>query len=256
MFSIIFHRKRIFVWMADSETVLLIDAGNTHVKICTVHNGVIQTLKRIPNTEGAIHSSLLPYGSIPKALSSVLDQASTEELEGQLSNCLLITTKTPLPITLDYETPETLGIDRICNACAMLRLSQTHVAISIDIGTCIKFDVLEGNTYKGGSISPGIDLRYRSMHEFTGRLPLLDNRNKIQLTGKSSVKSMHSGVINGIQAEINGLMANYRECYSDLTFFITGGDAVYFDFEGKSDIFVAENLTLEGMYTIYSFNAK
>lgn len=242
--------------MADSETVLLIDAGNTHIKICYVQNGVIQTTNRIPNNEDNINSSLLPYGTIPKVLSSVLDQKSTDELAGQLSNCLLITSKTPLPITLDYETPETLGIDRICNACAMWQLSKTKVAISIDIGTCIKFDVLEGNMYRGGSISPGIELRYRSMHEFTGRLPLVDQRDKIQLTGKSSVQSIHSGVINGIQSEINGFIANYRERYSDLTFFITGGDANYFDFEGKSDIFVAENLTLEGLYTIYSFNAK
>jgi type III pantothenate kinase len=94
------------------------------------------------------------------------------------------------------------------------------------------------------------------MHEFTGKLPLLDKRDKTDLIGKNSHQSMHSGVINGIQKELEGFITEYRNRYADLTFFITGGDAVYFDFEGKSDIFAVENLTLEGMYTIYSFNAK
>lgn len=189
-------------------------------------------------------------------LSSVLENDQTRELAEKFSPQLILSAVTPLPIVLDYDTPETLGFDRICNACAMFELSKTPVSISIDIGTCIKFDVLEGSVFKGGSISPGIDLRYRAMNEFTGKLPLINKRTTTHLTGKSTSQSMHSGVINGIQSELNGFMASYRARYPELTFFITGGDAVHFDFEGKSDIFVNENLTLLGMYTIYTFNAK
>lgn len=242
--------------MSATKSVLLIDAGNTHIKAGEVRNGSISSVHRFGYTDNTFNAFLRQHENASKVLSSVLDEEHTARLVEELTPCFRVTHSTKLPLTLDYETPVTLGMDRICNACAMLRLSKTHISISIDIGTCIKFDILEGTVYKGGSISPGIELRYRAMHEFTGKLPLLDARGSAPMIGNSSHKSMHSGVINGIRTELDGFMTFYRSQYPELTFFITGGDAVYFDFEGKNDIFVIENLTLEGMYTIYSFNAK
>jgi type III pantothenate kinase len=242
--------------MSSTKHVLLIDAGNTQLKVCSVVDGAIQLTKRFSNNDIEFINFIEQYGNIPKVLCSVLSKQDTDKLRHTLSPCFKLSHQTPLPVILDYDTPETLGFDRICNVCAILELSKTQVSVSIDIGTCIKFDVLEGNEYKGGSISPGIDLRYRAMNEFTGKLPLLNERSKIKLTGKSTAQSMHSGVINGIQCELDGFIGAYKERYPELTFFITGGDAVHFDFEGKSDIFVIDNLTLLGMYTIYTFNAK
>jgi type III pantothenate kinase len=242
--------------MSKQEKVLLIDAGNSYLKVSLMVNGVLQPTERFSDNDEELFLLNTRFLNIPKVLSSVLDNERSQHIAHILSPCLVLSTQLPLPIEQEYESPETLGIDRLCNACAIHQFKKTIAAISIDIGTCIKFDVVEENRYVGGSISPGIELRYRSMHEFTGKLPLLDKRDKTDLIGKNSHQSMHSGVINGIQKELEGFITEYRNRYADLTFFITGGDAVYFDFEGKSDIFAVENLTLEGMYTIYSFNAK
>lgn len=242
--------------MFQVEKVLLIDAGNSYLKVSLIENGVIQPTERILDNDEELLRLKSRFLNNPKVLSSVLDNDRTQRIAHILNPCLVLSTQLPLPIVQEYESPQTLGIDRLCNACAIHQLKKTIAAISIDIGTCIKFDVVEENRYVGGSISPGIELRYRSMHAFTGKLPLLEDRGKAELIGKNSHQSMHSGVINGIQKELEGFMTEYRNRYDELTFFITGGDAVFFDFEGKSDIFAVEKLTLQGMYTIYSFNAK
>ena len=93
------------------------------------------------------------------------------------------------------------------------------------------------------------------MNDYTANLPLLDTKDSCELIGKSTHESIHSGVMNGIKAEIDQLIERYREENKDLTFFVTGGDAQFFDFGGKNDIFVNENLTLIGLYQIYLFNA-
>jgi type III pantothenate kinase len=189
-------------------------------------------------------------------MSSVVSFEETKRLENLFLNCYTVNNDSPLPIKLIYLTPKTLGIDRICNAVAIAQLCPNKNAVSIDLGTCLKFDfVNRENQYVGGSISPGIHLRYKSLNDYTSNLPLIRDTNAISLIGKSTVESIHSGVINGIQAEINHLIQRYSEEYSDLTFFMTGGDIHYFDFPVKSNIFVDENLTLKGLYQIYLFNA-
>jgi type III pantothenate kinase len=146
-------------------------------------------------------------------------------------------------------------MDRLCNSVAIHSIKKTKNAVSIDLGTCIKFDLVEGDQYIGGSISPGIDLRYKSLHDYTAKLPLIDEHEQASFIGTNTVTSMAAGVIQGIEAEIIGMMDKYRLTFgSDLTFFMTGGDADCFDFEGKNDIFADPNLTLKGVYQIYLYH--
>jgi type III pantothenate kinase len=242
--------------MNTKDKVLLIDAGNTKIKVCLAENGVLEQTQSFPLEDRYIDELVEVYPNIQKVMSSVLNEKQTAILAERMNPCMIVTAITPLPIELNYLTPETLGIDRICNACGMLRLKKSPVSISIDIGTCVKFDVLEGNRYLGGIISPGIELRYRALHEYTGRLPLLNFRSATSLTGITSEQSIHSGVINGLTKEIEGFMESYRKTYGNLSFILTGGDASCFDFAGKNDIFAVKNLTLEGLYSIYAFNAR
>ncbi len=107
----------------------------------------------------------------------------------------------------------------------------------------------------GGTIAPGIDLRYKSLNAFTEKLPLLSNKSALPIVGKDTKTSMQSGVINGMRAEIEGLVSYYESQFQDLTFFMTGGDANFFDIQGKNDIFAVENLTLYGLFEIYKHNA-
>jgi len=234
--------------------VLIIDAGNTVVKLATFVNGELVETERLLFKEFIDNFSSSSIKQV--VISSVLSNKMTEKLADFFSKPLIITNKTDLPINLQYDSPDTLGVDRICNAVyAAKNISKGH-AVTIDIGTCLKFDVVSANgEYLGGSISPGINLRYKSLNDYTGNLPLLSEKDTTHLIGTDTNSSIHSGVINGINAEIYRLMEQYSSQFDDLTFFMTGGDARYFDIHSKNDIFAVENLTLFGLYEIYKFNA-
>jgi len=243
--------------MLENKKVMVLDAGNSAIKIALFENGEIIEIHRFSSNEISEINSYYQSQNKPDCIiSSVLTKERTFEIYRNLQNVLLVDQKTPLPIHIEYKTPETLGIDRICNAVAMAAMKANYRSVSIDIGTCIKFDVVnEKGVYLGGSISPGIQLRYKSLNDFTANLPLLNFTNKTGLIGQTTNESIHSGVINGMQSEITQMIKRYQEEYEDLTFFMTGGDMQYFDIPRKNNIFVDENLTLKGLYQIYLFNA-
>jgi type III pantothenate kinase len=128
--------------------------------------------------------------------------------------------------------------------------------VAIDLGTCIKFDFVdEKGIFHGGSISPGLNMRLKAMHHFTGKLPLVEPKKGVNYLGRSSEESILAGVIEGMQGELNHFISRYLQDYQGLTFFVTGGDAKFFDFPLKNNIFANENLTLTGLYKIYLLNA-
>lgn len=244
--------------MNQNQLVFVIDAGNSFLKIGAFRGNELEKVMRFSLGElELVTQEIKKEGNSPVFISSVLSEEDTKSLLDQCPNSTLMNHTTPLPIQIKYDTPTSLGLDRICNAVAIHALSDGKYAVAIDIGTCIKFDFADKNgNYLGGSISPGVHLRYASMNDYTGKLPLIQDRIIPNLIGKNTHDSMRSGVMNGIRAEIEQFMKLYTEQYQDLTFFMTGGDAVYFDFPLKNNIFVNENLTLIGLYQIYVFNAK
>lgn len=236
--------------------IFVIDAGNTHIKLGRFQE---EQLTRVQRFEHNQLKNLLDEirKERPSALviSSVVNEDVAKELLA-VSSGMVIDSKTALPIQNAYRTPYTLGMDRLCNAVAVAKRMTTSYGVSVDLGTCIKWDIVgrkEG--YLGGSIAPGIDLRYKSLHAFTENLPLLSNKTLLSLVGVDTETSMRSGVMNGIRAEIEGFVRYYESQFSDLTFFMTGGDMPHFDIQVKNDIFAVENLTLHGLFEIYKHNA-
>jgi type III pantothenate kinase len=243
--------------MNSGKAILVIDAGNTAIKVALFENNVFVKTHRFDAKEiaqiGPLIEQIKPQTCV---LSSVLNEKDTQAIETLLLNVYRVDKQSKFPIHIHYNTIETLGMDRICNGVAMHGLLPNRNCVSIDIGTCLKFDFIDvQGIYLGGSISPGIQLRYKSLNDYTANLPLLKNTSNCPLIGSSTTESMQSGVINGMQAEIKGMMDSYMQEFDDLCFFISGGDASCFDFEGKNNIFVDENLTLKGLYLIYLFNA-
>ena len=237
-----------------NEQTFVLDAGNTSVKIGLFENGDLKSVQRIGTNDKSCWSQI--HEIIPENAVVVLCSVANDEfnsfVQSRMTNITVIDSKSSLPIRNAYQTPETLGMDRLCNAVAVHSMKKTKNAVAIDLGTCIKFDLVEVNQYSGGSISPGIDLRYKALHDYTAKLPLIDEHNPDSFIGKNTSTSISAGVIKGIDAEINGIMDKYRMTFgNDLTFFVTGGDADCFDFEGKNDIFADPNLTLKGVYQIY-----
>ena len=238
--------------MYDETTAYLLDAGNTQVKLGIVEKGLITGVKRF-------ELSSFPWkeldGNIPIVISSVLSDEWKKNLEDFFQNKLYIHANMKLPYQLDYLTPETLGIDRLCNMAAVANKNPGKAKLVVDLGTCIKCDFMnERQVYEGGSISPGLNMRPLSLQTFTAKLPLIPVNPHSNLIGKNTKESIESGVFNGWKAEITQLIELYQTKFTDLDVYLTGGDARYFDFEQKSNIFVLEHLTLEGILEIYRLN--
>lgn len=237
---------------------LLADIGNTYIKCAFFDAGELVYQFALPKEA----STELPkiFKGCPAA-SSVF-YTSVGELPDTLLGCLpqsveikQLDHQTPLPYKNNYSTPETLGGDRIAVVAAAYNRFPGQNVLIIDIGTCITYDFLskEGN-FNGGGISPGIQLRFKAMHQFTARLPLVQENKNPPLIGSSTAASMQSGVMHGIQAEIEGMIRKYSDIYEDLTILTGGGDNKYFDKQFNYSIFAATNLVIEGLKVISDFN--
>ena len=238
--------------MSFAQNAYLLDAGNTHVKLCEVKNGQLSETKRF-------EMSAFPWPgldrNIPVVVSSVLEEEWRVQLEAFFSKVSYIHSGLKLPFKMAYHTPETLGIDRLCNMAGVANKKPQCPKLVIDLGTCIKFDFMDAEqNYLGGSISPGLSLRSKALHTFTAKLPLIPINKNAKLIGQSTKESIESGVYLGWTAEIKQLIETYQQLYPTVAVYLTGGDARYFDFEQKSNIFALEHLTLEGILEIYRLN--
>jgi type III pantothenate kinase len=184
-----------------------------------------------------------------------------EELKYFLSQfdfVLSINQNSTFPLGNAYETPQTLGIDRLMNAVAANNLFPNNNVLVIDCGTCLKIDFVSiANGFEGGSIAPGLNMRYKALNQFTHQLPLLEPKQFNNLTGKNTSDSIHNGVMSGMANEIIGAVNAYAENYLDLKLIITGGDYLYFqDIIEKKAIFAEPNLTLIGINLLLLHNIE
>ena len=130
-------------------------------------------------------------------------------------------------------------------------------ALLIETGTCITYDFIDSDgLYHGGGISPGIRLRFKALHTFTDKLPLIEPEKDPALIGDTTENAILSGVINGVKAEVSGLISSYESNYENLTIILSGGDLVYFDKNLKNNIFAVPNIVLKGLNIILEFNDK
>jgi len=164
---------------------------------------------------------------------------------------------TPLPIRNSYRTKETLGYDRIAAAVgANARYPEQDILI-IDMGTAITIDFVSSkNEFLGGNISPGLVMRFRSLYEFTSRLPQVEPAEQNALLGDDTESAIRAGVQNGIIFELDGYINEQKMRYPRLQVLMTGGDAVLFDKKLKNSIFVDLNLNLFGLHRILEYNVE
>ncbi|MBC6612309.1 type III pantothenate kinase [Hymenobacter sp. BT507] len=180
-------------------------------------------------------------------------------MPGQVLELAPATTR--LPLRNGYATPHTLGADRLAAAVGAAWLHPNQDVLVIDAGTAIKCDFIEGgHTFRGGSIGPGLRLRFQALHTFTGRLPLLEVPNApsvaVPLIGDDTQSAIRSGVLNGAAAEVNGLIDTYRVQYPELAVLLTGGDAGFFQPRLKGYIFAIPELVLLGLHRILVHNVE
>ena len=236
---------------------IVIDIGNSRVKAATFELDQLQESMLFHSLDG-LQQMLAQRFFENSLISSVNDLTQEKELVINVTDkTLLLTHHLPLPINLKYETPETLGMDRIAAACGALTIFPERDCLVIDMGTCVNYEFIDAKkNYYGGAISPGMDMRFKAMHTFTARLPLVKLNPKAQLIGNSTERCMQSGVLYGMVGEIEGMIQQYQHIYPQLMVILCGGDASFFENKLKPTIFASPDLVLMGLNRILSHNAS
>ncbi len=162
---------------------------------------------------------------------------------------------TPLPFKSEYKTPQTLGPDRIAGIAAAHHLYAGKNSLVINAGTCITIDFISGKgVYKGGSISPGVEMRFKALHTFTARLPLITpDKTFGDLKGKTTRESILSGVQRGVIEELNGIVEAYSARYKEMQVIVTGGWHEWLKKQMRRKIISEPFLTLQGLNVILTF---
>jgi len=238
---------------------LIIDVGNTFIKLAVFKNNIL--VDKIKCTKNEFLDDFQKISNQYKEIKAVIISSVGNFTEEEVLfikkkyHTVILTHNTTIPFKNKYKTPKTLGVDRIALvSSAAFQFPDKNVLI-IDVGSCITFDFLNSeNEYLGGSISPGIDLRYQSLHNYTDKLPLLRPKIIKKNLGSSTETSIHIGVLQGVVKEIDGFITNYKEKYKELTIILTGGGAHYLVDSLKNDIFANSNFLLEGLNYILQNN--
>ncbi len=190
-------------------------------------------------------------------ISSVTTEAETVASWSNAKNKFILSHSLPLPVKILYATPQTLGVDRIAGSCGAIQLFPGRDTLVIDAGTCITYDFTDSSgQYYGGSISPGLKMRFRAVHTFTARLPLVNPAGNPDLVGNSTETSIQSGVVNGTVAELEGIIDRYKSKYPDLQVILCGGDGSFFENMLKASIFASPDLVLIGLNRVLIHNVR
>jgi len=241
--------------------ILVVDVGNTRIKAAVFEGSILLETFVFLKTEleKSIQNILNKYKNC-----SHLVVASVSDVEKQAFinfedsiNIHFVSHKDAFPFVNCYETPQTLGIDRMVLATGATLQFLNQNRLVIDAGTCVTYDFIdENNNYLGGAISPGLRLRYEALHNYTAKLPLLTLENPKHFTGKSTSESIHSGVVNGLVCEIDGFINQYKAQYSNFIIILTGGDTEFLAKRLKNTIFANSNFLLESLNQTFQYKIK
>ena len=237
---------------------LIVDIGNTSAKLAVFENGELKESVRCSNQTLEALPALCQKYTIRKGIVSSVVSLTDEirqVLDGQSFPIMVFNHQTPIPIRNLYKTPETLGMDRLAAVIGAYTMQPSHPILVIDAGTCITFDFIdEFGNYHGGNISPGMDMRFKALHQFTSKLPEVSSEGDAPFYGQSTETAIRSGVIRGIEFEISGYIERLKKNYSSLLVFLTGGNEFSFETNLKSGIFADGLLVLKGLNRILEYN--
>ncbi|MDZ4664711.1 MAG: type III pantothenate kinase [Bacteroidota bacterium] len=239
---------------------LALDFGNTCIKAGSFFGNKLQKTRSFSNINELISENQFVLAHSHAIICSVTDDhlKFTEHFGGSLAHTVF-TSQTSIPIKNLYQTSATLGSDRLAAAIGAYSLDPNTDVLSIDCGTCIKYNfVNQKNEYLGGAISPGLQMRFKALQHFTNKLPLVEiNESYDKLIGQNTNESILSGVIFGTIKEIKGIIEEYQQKYPHIKIVITGGDGNFFAKHlKKNSIFTHQNLVLEGLNHILNFTLE
>ncbi|HFS66644.1 MAG TPA: type III pantothenate kinase [Flavobacteriia bacterium] len=236
---------------------LIIDIGNTRAKLAVFKDNKLLDKKNAKHKNVFKKTqTILKKHKITNAIISSVSKLDKELLLflEENTNFILLNNQTKIPFNNKYQTPATLGVDRMALIAAAVNEFPNKNVLVIDAGTCITYDFVNSKKeYFGGFISPGIQMRYNAMHHFTKKLPLLKPKINIG-DGESTASAIHNGVLKGVTYEMEGIINEYHAKNNNLTIVLTGGDKKILSNLLKSSIFANPNFLLLGLNHILNYN--
>jgi type III pantothenate kinase len=237
---------------------LIIDIGNTSFKVALfekeqiVHmlrlSGFTALEKLLNELEQPVNKAIL--STVRDVHGSIISMI--ERVAGYLH---ILTHNSSFPFKIDYQTPETLGMDRLAAIAGAYNKYRDRNVLVIDAGTAITYDLLINGVYSGGAISPGVDIRFRALASFTGRLPMVERNEDTDFPARNTISGINCGVVNGIVFEINEYIRNFKKIYPDGLVIMTGGDSDYLAAKSAVRITMDPDLVIRGLNFILEYNA-
>ncbi len=240
---------------------LIVDVGNSRAKFAVFEKNALLFDSTIATEKVAVHIKDL-FNRFPKIKNAIVSSVGNlnEKDFAVLSifcEVHVLSHNSKVPFKNSYATPQTLGVDRIALATAAFYHNPNANTLVLDAGTCLTYDMVNDyGEYLGGAISPGLYMRYRALSEQTSKLPLLQPEELLDFIGNSTETSIHSGVLNGISVEMDGVIDQYRSRFSDLTVILTGGDSQILSKRLKNTIFAHSKFLLLGLNYLLEYNKK
>ena len=240
---------------------LIIDIGNSQIKTAVFEDNNLVSKETHSHFDWEINfkKKLEIFPKINQIVVSNVGKIKNNEFKKLITTqkWFQVSRTSKFPFNNLYKSPATLGIDRMVLASgAIIQFPSTNRLV-IDAGTCITYDFIDAqNNYHGGAISPGIQLRYQSLHNYTANLPLLKTKLPENIIGDTTENSIHSGVVQGVLFEIDGAIDDYLSKYENFIIILTGGDAEFLAKRLKNTIFANPNFLLESLNQLFQYNQK
>jgi type III pantothenate kinase len=238
---------------------LIVDIGNTSTKIALFEDGMKLSVSRIKDISCAALERILTGNKIEKAIVSsvrTISPAMHDLFFSDIAYVHILTHKSKLPFSIEYETPETLGTDRIAGVAAAYHQFTGNDCLIIDSGSALTFDFLSGNCFRGGNISPGLSMRFKALNKFTDRLPLVDRTDYFTSPGRNTKDAISAGVITGVVYEINEYIRTFESMHAEFKTILTGGDSEFLKDKIDYRIAYMPDIVIDGLNYILEYNAK
>ncbi len=254
-------RFSFYVYLCEKKKMnLIVDAGNSTVKLYAFEAGTVQCQKSFAYDDFfSENASVTEFIQAEKGIICNVSKYTSAEIIDKCSPVPFVEFSHSMdcPISNAYKTPHTLGLDRLAAAIGAESLAPHCNKLIIDIGTAMTIDFVDETAcYVGGNISLGLDTRFRALHDYTGKLPLCTAPEFVTLTGQTTSEAIGNGVALGMVYEIEGYIREYVDKYQNVTVFLTGGYAQFFEKRIKNLIFANQNLVALGLNAILQYVSK
>mgnify|MGYP001409714799 FL=1 len=239
------------------SVTLCFDFGNTRKKVAVFNAAEIKEVIALPDDSLEMIQSLIKQFQPDKSiLSSVIDHnMAIEELLAATTKFHKLSHLTKVSFTTPVDKPETIGADRLALTAAAIHFYPKKNNLVIGLGTCVTYNLINKyHEFVGGAISPGMEMRLKSLNYYTAKLPLLKANSNVPLIGYDTNTNILAGVVIGMAKEIDGFVDAYEEKFGNFNVLLTGGDIVYLGSHLKSKIFADPDLIFKGLYAISEVN--